>query len=104
LQFWFLPVAGRTVRIVYCRPLQPLDSDFDTRSGTGSVDERYAPYLVARAMAGLYEMQLGKTSRSDRAQVGENRDAFYEEAAFALRQVAMQWPATKVKPQYPGFH
>ena len=98
LQFHTALATGRTVRLTYVRPLQPLMSDFDT------VDERWVPYLVARTRAELYASQLGKTSRTDRAQVGENRDAFFEEASFALGQVRMQWPATHVKPQYPGFH
>ena len=98
LQFDILPPSTRTVRLSYLRPLEPLVSDFDT------VNDLYVPYVVARARADLYNMQLGKTSRSDRQQVGENRDAFFEEAAYALRQIRMQYPATHVKPAYHGYH
>lgn len=92
------PPDGRNVRLTYLRPVAELKSDFDT------VDERWIPYIVARAKAELYEQKLGKTAACDRQQVGQNRDAFYEEAAYALRQITMQFPATHVKPAYHGFH
>ena len=92
------PPDGRNVRLTYLRPVQELKSDFDT------VDERWIPYIVARAKAELFEQKLGKTAACDRQQVGQNRDAFYEESAYALRQIAMQIPTTHVKPAYPGYH
>lgn len=92
------PGSGRNVRLYFIRPLSPLESDFDT------VDAKYLPYIIPKAKAFLYEMLLGKTTRSDRVQVGENADYFHQEAAAALKQLAMQRPATHIKPQWPGFH
>jgi len=96
LQFQHGLPTGRTVRVTFCRPLEPMLSDADT------VEERWVPYIVARARAELFGMQLGKTSRSDRTQVGENRDAFFQEAAYALKTIAMQWPNTHIKPHLYG--
>jgi hypothetical protein len=98
LQFDVLPPATRTIRITHCQPIEPLMTDFDT------VEAAWVPYIVARAQAELYEQMLAKTTRSDRTQVGENRDAFYQKAAYELKRVAMQWPNTPIKPHLYGGH
>ncbi len=91
LQLPFAQTAGYTVRLTYLGRLDTLDTDFD------ELDELYRPYVEAKAKASLFRSFLGKLSRADRVQAGENTMNFDEEAEIELRKIAPQLPATKVR-------
>jgi hypothetical protein len=98
LQFREAQMAGYTVRITYYAPVDTLETDFD------ELDDTLRPYVEAKAKANLYRIMLGKLSRADRVQAGENAMNFDEEAEFELRKVERQRHATRVRIAYPWAH
>ena len=94
IQFDNAQTAGYAVRLTYLSPVSTLET---TLTNWMTPIE----YVVLRAAASLYTIFLGKPSRADRVQVGENAAFFGEEAEYELRKVERQRPATKVRIAYP---
>jgi hypothetical protein len=91
VQFRDALAAGYKVRLTYLSPLSTLETDYDV------MDELYMPYVVTKAKASLYRIMLGKLSRADRVQAGENVGNFDAEAEYELGKLARQMPATRVR-------
>ncbi len=89
LQMERLPMSSRTLRLTYLGRVEMLETDFD------ELDDEYVPYVMAQAKAELFKTLLGKLSRSDRTQIGENIGQFSDEAEIELQRIQRQMPATR---------